>query len=297
MSGWVKRVLSVSRSLAAEYVDQPTIFTGAGRTRRCGTRENTSVVRRCVGSSVPRKEGHHPHNPPKLLRKRKETRAKIKTETDEFKKAVLDGQQLSFKLTANSCYGAKRRNNQPNLYERHGGIHHIGWPQSPLSAQEKTLEKFPGSEIVYGDTDSIFINFNPKDAGNTLTGKEGLQKSIDLGIAAEKHIQQFLKKPHKLNMKRHFIRSFSFQRSDIGYKYEEDVNKYKETSGVALKRRDNAKIVKHIYKNVLDALLKDQDIKKAVSVLNRDLQSLIDGKFPLNMLTITKSSVGFMLTR
>ena len=285
------------KKLGYEYVDQPhDIYKWKDpKVRNKGKYKCGEKVCRFV-QFPDGKKGIIPTILQKLLRKRKETRAKIKTETDEFKKAVLDGQQLSFKLTANSCYGAIGATTNPIcMKDMAASTTSVGRSLLYL-AQEKTLEKFPGSEIVYGDTDSIFINFNPKDAdGNTLTGKEGLQKSIDLGIAAEKHIQQFLKKPHKLEYEKTFYPFILFSKKRyIGYKYEEDVNKYKETSmGVALKRRDNAKIVKHIYKNVLDALLKDQDIKKAVSVLNRDLQSLIDGKFPLNMLTITKSLRGF----
>jgi DNA polymerase elongation subunit (family B) len=40
-----------------------------------------------------------------LLTARKNTRAKIETETDPFKRQVLDGLQLAFKMTANSLYG------------------------------------------------------------------------------------------------------------------------------------------------------------------------------------------------
>ena len=41
----------------------------------------------------------------KLLKARKDTRAKIKTAETEFMKGVLDGLQLAYKLTANSLYG------------------------------------------------------------------------------------------------------------------------------------------------------------------------------------------------
>lgn len=44
------------------------------------------------------------------------------------------------------------------------------------------------AEYVYGDTDSVFINFRPKDpeTGERLTGKEALKKTIELGMDAEK---------------------------------------------------------------------------------------------------------------
>ena len=64
-------------------------------------------------------------------------------------------------------------------------------------AKDKTEEKFEGAKAIYGDTDSVFIDFSPKDEnGKLLTGKEGLKKAIDLGVQAEEHIQQFLKPPH-----------------------------------------------------------------------------------------------------
>ena len=232
----------------------------------------------------------------KLLRKRKETRAKIKTETDEFKKGVLDGQQLSFKLTANSVYGAIGATTNPIcMKDIAASTTAVGRSLLHL-AQEKTLEKFDGAEIVYGDTDSIFINFNPKDdKGNKLTGKEGLKKSIDLGCQAEEYIQKFLKKPHKLEYEKTFYPFILFSKKRyIGYKYEFDLEKYKETSmGIVTKRRDNAKIVKFVYKRVMDSLLKHKDLELSLKTLNQDLMDLINGKFNLKMLTITKSLRGF----
>ena len=41
----------------------------------------------------------------KLLKARKDTRAQIKNEKDPFRRSVLDGLQLAYKITANSLYG------------------------------------------------------------------------------------------------------------------------------------------------------------------------------------------------
>jgi DNA polymerase elongation subunit (family B) len=59
--------------------------------------------------------------------------------------------------------------------------------------------------------------------------------------------------------------------------------------GIALKRRDNAPIVKHIYGGVLDIILNNQDIPKSIEFLKTNLNDLISGKFPLESLVISKS--------
>ena len=146
--------------------------------------------------------------------------------------------------------------------------------------------------IVVHNTDSIFINFNPTDEdGNPLKNKEGLQRSIELGVEAEKYIQQFLGKPHKLEYEKTFWPFILFTKKRyIGDKYEFSLDKYKQTSmGIVTKRRDNAEIVKHVYKGIMDIIMKEKDIGKSLVFLQQELRKLIDGKFPLEMLTISKS--------
>ena len=140
--------------------------------------------------------------------------------------------------------------------------------------------------------DSIFINFNPKDEnGNKLKGKEGLKKSIELGVKAEEYIQQFLLPPHKLEYEKTFWPFILFTKKRyIGNKYEFDLEKYKQTSmGIVLKRRDNANIVKHVYGGIIKIIMEEQNIPKSINFLKSELDKLVDGQFPLDMLTITKS--------
>jgi DNA polymerase elongation subunit (family B) len=159
-------------------------------------------------------------------------------------------------------------------------------------AKEKVEEKFAGSKIVYGDTDSIFIDFNP-----TEDGREGLKQSIQMGLEAEEYIQQFLKPPHKLEYEKTFWPFILFSKKRyIGNKYEFKTgeNDYKETSmGIVLKRRDNADIVKHAYGGVIDILMNQKNVELSITYLKGELQKLLDGRFPMEMLIITKSLRGF----
>ena len=211
---------------------------------------------------------------------------------NEFEKEVLDGLQLAYKVTANSLYGQiGARTSQIYLKDIAASTTATGRNLLHL-AKEKTEEKFEGAKIVYGDTDSIFINFNPKDEkGNILKNKEGLKKSIELGVQAEQYIQQFLKPPHKLEYEKTFWPFILFTKKRyIGDKYEFDLDKYKQTSmGIVLKRRDNADIVKHVYGGIMNIIMKEKNIPKSIEFLKEELKNLIKGKFPLEMLTITKS--------
>ena len=231
-----------------------------------------------------------------LLKARKDTRAKIKTETDEFKKNILDGQQLSYKITANSVYGGIGASTSEVCLKDIAASTTAMGRRLLYLAKDKVEEHFKGAKIIYGDTDSIFIDFSPKDEhGNLLKGKEGLKRAIELGHEAEKIIQKYLKQPHKCEYEKTFWPFILFSKKRyIGYKYETDINKYTETSmGIVLKRRDNAKIVKHVYRGVIDNLLKEKNIKKSISFIQRELNDLLDGKYPMDMLVITKSLRGF----
>ena len=233
----------------------------------------------------------------KLLKARKDTRAKIKTTEDPFKKKVYDGLQLAYKLTANSLYGQiGAPTSAIYLKDIAASTTAVGRNLLHL-AKDKTLEHYPQAEIVYGDTDSVFINFNPTDdkTGKPLEGKAAIEKSIEMGVGAEKYIQQFLKAPHRLEYEKTFSPFILFSKKRyIGNKYEEDAENYKQTSmGIVLKRRDNADIVKHVYGTIIDILINKLDLEGSIKFCQEACSKLLQGKFPMDMLVITKSLRGF----
>jgi DNA polymerase elongation subunit (family B) len=72
--------------------------------------------------------------------------------------------------------------------------------------------------------------------------------------------------------------------------YEFDPKKGKRKSmGIVLKRRDNAPIVKDIYGGVIDILMKDQDVEKAIAFVRKCMQDMVDEKIGMDKLIITKS--------
>ena len=59
--------------------------------------------------------------------------------------------------------------------------------------------------------------------------------------------------------------------------------------GIVLKRRDNAPIVKDIYGGIIDILMKKQNIQEAIDFLKSCLQNIVDEKYAMDKLIITKS--------
>jgi DNA polymerase elongation subunit (family B) len=76
----------------------------------------------------------------------------------------------------------------------------------------------------------------------------------------------------------------------VGMLYETDINKCKRKEmGIVLKRRDNAPIVKDIYGGIIDILMKKQNIPEAIDFLRGCLQNIVEEKYPIDKLIITKS--------
>jgi DNA polymerase elongation subunit (family B) len=72
--------------------------------------------------------------------------------------------------------------------------------------------------------------------------------------------------------------------------YEHDTVKCSRKSmGIVLKRRDNAPIVKDVYGGLIDILMKEGDVMKAIAFVREQLSELRDGNVALEKLIITKS--------
>jgi DNA polymerase elongation subunit (family B) len=227
-----------------------------------------------------------------LLSQRKATRNRIKTEKDPFVCAVLDGLQLAYKVTANSVYGSLGATTSPICFKQIAASTTATGRNLLLFAKKFVEDNFDGAEIVYGDTDSIFINFHPKDEdGNKLVGQQALEKSIELGIQAGNMANEHLLHPHDLEYEKTFYPFVLLSKKRyVGMKYETDPNKCKLSfMGIVLKRRDNAQIVKVVYADVINTLMEGKTINESIRRLRANIKKLIDGEFPLEYLILSKS--------
>ena len=67
----------------------------------------------------------------------------------------------------------------------------------------------------------------------------------------------------------------------MGHLYEEDPESYKQKSmGIVLKRRDNADVVKHVYGGIINIIMNQRNIPRAIEFCKQECQRLLDGKIP-----------------
>jgi len=153
-----------------------------------------------------------------------------------------------------------------------------------------------GNMIVH-NTDSVFFTFNlqDKETGDKIIGTKALELSIEIAKEACHNVSKFLKQPHDFEYEKTFLPFCLLSKKRyVGILYEHDPNKGKRKEmGIVLKRRDNAPIVKDVYGGVIDILMKERDIKKALDYVDKCLQELVDGTVPIEKLIITKSLRSF----
>jgi DNA polymerase elongation subunit (family B) len=148
-----------------------------------------------------------------------------------------------------------------------------------------------GNMIVH-NTDSVFFTFNLQTPdGKPIRGKDALEITIEIAQEAGHLASKFLKGPHDLEYEKTFMPFCLLSKKRyVGMLYETDPNKGKRKEmGIVLKRRDNAPIVKDIYGGIIDILMKKQNIQEAIDFLKSCLQNIVEEKYPMEKLIITKS--------
>jgi DNA polymerase elongation subunit (family B) len=234
-------------------------------------------------NNIPMTQGVLPKTLEILLKKRKEFKQKMENqEYDEAQRSVFNGLQLAYKVVANSVYGQAGARTSP--------IRNVYVAACTTSAGRRALqfartvaESEFGGDVVYGDTDSIFVKFPTKDVA------ESIRMGIECGVSISRQMRQ----PYKIAYEKTFYPFILFCRKRyVGMKYEEDPNPAKAKRmymGIALKRRDSAPIVKEIYGGALDVLLQERDIKKAQTYVQQQLVKVLKNGYSLDKFIMSKA--------
>jgi hypothetical protein len=188
----------------------------------------------------------------------------------------------------------------PKHYNRNNNVHTEEIPYEgyvyDLTTDNHHFAAGVGNMIVH-NTDSVFFKFNlmNKETGEQILGHKALELSIEIAQSACHTVSKFLKQPHDFEYEKTFMPFCLLSKKRyVGILYETDPNKGKRKEmGIVLKRRDNAPIVKDVYGGVIDILMKECNVHKAIEYVYKCLQDLVDGQVAIDKLIITKSLRSF----
>jgi len=179
---------------------------------------------------------------------------------------------------ARITFTKRTQRKNPNAIKKMYEVPYSGYVYD-LTTDNHHFQAGIGKMIVH-NTDSIFVQFPTKDLG----------EAIDYGKRAAAKINSLCRKAHKIEYEKTFFPFILFCRKRyVGMMYEDDVTKCKrKTMGVALKRRDNAPLVKDIFGGALDILMERRSIVPAQDFVKDMLVKLMKNEFPLDKFIITK---------
>lgn len=222
-----------------------------------------------------------------LISARKRAKADLKEAKDPLEKAVLDGRQLALKISANSVYGFTGATvGQLPCLEISSSVTSYG--RQMIEHTKKLVEdKFTtlggyeqNAEVVYGDTDSVMVQFGVSD----------VEAAMNLGREAAEHISGTFTRPIKLEFEKVYYPYLLISKKRYAGLLWTSPNQFDkmDTKGIETVRRDNCLLVKNLITECLHKILIDRDIPGAVQYVKNTISDLLMNRMDLSLLVITK---------
>ena len=230
------------------------------------------------------REGVFPAIVKELIETRRKVKKQMKKEKDPERKRLLDAKQLALKIMANSLYGYLGfLPARLYLLEIANSITAFG--RETITKTKELVEKKFDVEVVYGDTDSIFVKTKVKD----------LEEAEKLGIEISEFVSKQL--PGYLTLEFEKIyKSFLIltKKRYAGWKFERDANSptgWKDgidMKGIETVRRDWCSLTSETMEKVINMILKEGNIFAAAEHVRKVITKLLRGEIDIEKLTIVK---------
>lgn len=223
-----------------------------------------------------------------LAVKRKSTKklmASVEKSKDPIQYVVLDAKQLAFKISMNSVYGFLAAHKLP-LLQIGASVTTEG--RAMLDMTKERIETKWDGKIVYGDTDSVFVLFNPSVERNMKEVFEYSQR-----CAAD--VTSLFKSPNELEFEKVYYPLVLLKKKMyIGYKYTKPEKGEVEKKGIQTERKDTCDFLVSVMNNLINGITngfahRDKLYDKLVLVIDTQLQLFLDPKFDIRKLAVTKT--------
>ena len=203
----------------------------------------------------------------KLIEARDQVRAKLKNldpKSPEYR--LLDARQKAIKVITNATYGYAGWIGA-RWYIKPVAEAVTAWGRYTITNTIKIAESL-GLEVIYGDTDSIFIKYEPEKVRRLF---EVIKEKMGLEIKPDKVYSRIL----FTEAKKRYCGLLPDGRLD--------------TVGLEVVRGDWANVAKKIQEKILEVVLKEQSVRKAIEYVHKYIMNLRARKIPYRDLVIWKT--------
>jgi len=231
---------------------------------------------------------------PKILADLKNFRSQAKKDMARTKgtplEAVFNGKQLAYKICMNSVYGFTGvTKGMLGLKAIASAVTCRG--RQMIDETKATVEgNFEGSEVVYGDTDSVMVKFKMDES---LTTEQKIAEAWNLGEKAA--AMCVFPPPNELELEKVYMPYILYSKKRYAAKMwvqnkkgEMELEKV-DIKGLQVIRRDQSPFNRKVGKQILDILLDSNDSAPALEYAMTKGKELLDGKVPNELLLETRS--------
>ena len=135
------------------------------------------------------------------------------------------------------------------------------------------------------------IHIDIHEGGNAITDKRTVEHTINLGKLSGQMIKLKLDDPHDCEYEKTYWPFIILKKKKyVGNKYENNPEKFiQDSTGIVLKRRDNAPIVKEICNGVINYLINYKDVKNIKNYIQTCIQDMFDNKYNIKYFLQSRS--------
>ena len=147
------------------------------------------------------------------------------------------------------------------------------------------------SRWKYINTNKKEIRIDIYEGGNAITDKRTVEYTINLGKLSGQLIKLKLEDPHDCEYEKTYWPFIILKKKKyVGNKYENNPDKFNQDStGIVLKRRDNAPIVKELCNGVINYLINYKDVKNIKNYIQTCIQDMFDNKYNIKYFLQSRS--------
>jgi DNA polymerase zeta len=200
----------------------------------------------------------------------------LKAATDERVKQILEARQLALKRFAACAFGYTNANYTGRMPCVELGDAIVEVSRHMLEFVIEYLEReYSELEVLYGDTDSLFIRMPPAP------------KEVCFDFAEQfcEEVTSFFPSPVRLKLERIYWGCFLVNKKRYcGWMYESKKQEKPvfDIKGLEMKRRDSCVLVANVMTEIIECVFRSCDADKAKSIFRSHIQRICTGNVPLN---------------